>query len=255
MRRNVKVRGVTIGEGTPKICAPMVGKTIEELIEEVEFLKRLDLDIVEWRVDFFDGIENIEKVKTALGKIRVILKETPLIFTFRSFKEGGEKEISSAYYVELNKAVVETGQVEIIDVEQSTDQNDLKLLVETAHASDVFVIISTHDFDKTPPKEQIVERLRKAQELGGDIPKIAVMPKSAADVLTLLDATNTMKELYDDTPVITMSMAGRGIISRLAGEIFGSALTFGAAKKASAPGQIAVTELRGVLNLLHSNLD
>jgi 3-dehydroquinate dehydratase-1 len=254
MRKTVTVAGITIGEGTPKICAPIVGKTVGELIEEVEFLKSLDLDIVEWRVDFFDSVDNIEAVKTALSQIRSILKDTPLIFTFRRLNEGGEREISPAYYVELNTAVVKTGQVEIIDTELSIDQDDLKMLIETAHSNGVFVIISNHDFDKTPSKEEIVGRLRKAQELGGDLPKIAVMPKSAADVLTLLDATNIMKELYDDTPVITMSMDGLGVISRLAGEIFGSALTFGAAKKASAPGQIAVTELKEFLDLLHLNL-
>jgi len=51
-----------------------------------------------------------------------------------------------------------------------------------------------------------------------------------------------------------MSMAGTGVISRLAGEAFGSALTFGAATKASAPGQIPVNELKQVLDILHKSL-
>jgi 3-dehydroquinate dehydratase-1 len=80
------------------------------------------------------------------------------------------------------------------------------------------------------------------------------MPKDAGDVLTLLEATHLMKEQHADRPIITMSMAGTGVISRLAGEIFGSALTFGAAHKPSAPGQVAVVELRKVLSLLHSSL-
>jgi 3-dehydroquinate dehydratase I len=63
-----------------------------------------------------------------------------------------------------------------------------------------------------------------------------------------------MNEQYADRPIITMSMAGMGVISRLAGEIFGSALTFGAAKKASAPGQVPVTELRRTLSLINSSL-
>ena len=120
--------------------------------------------------------------------------------------------------------------------------------------NDVYVIVSNHDFDKTPAKEEIIARLRKAQELGADLPKIAVMPRNAADVLTLLEATNTMFEQYADRPIITMSMAGKGIVSRLAGEIFGSALTFGAAKKASAPGQVPVTELRNILSLINRSL-
>ena len=92
------------------------------------------------------------------------------------------------------------------------------------------------------------------QEYGADIPKIAVMPKSVDDVITLLDATNTMKTQYGDRPLITMSMGGTGVISRLAGEVFGSAFTFGAGKEASAPGQIPVAELRKVLEILHESM-
>jgi 3-dehydroquinate dehydratase I len=254
MKRSVTVKGITIGEGAPKICVPMVGKTIPELIEEAEFLKTTDLDVVEWRVDFFDDVEDLEKVKVALNEIRSILHDIPLVFTFRSAKEGGEKEVSTEYYFDLNKAMAASGQIDIVDIELFNDGEEIKSVISAAHDNKVYVIISNHDFDKTPDKEEIISRLRKAQNLGGDLPKIAVMPKSAADVLTLLDATNTMNEQYADRPIITMSMAGKGVISRLAGEIFGSALTFGAAKKASAPGQVPVTELRNILSLINRSL-
>jgi 3-dehydroquinate dehydratase-1 len=254
MKKTITVRGITIGEGAPKICVPMVGTTLTQLIEEANYLKSLDIDIVEWRVDFFEQVEQIEKVTEALKEIRSILTETPLVFTFRSAKEGGEKEVSTAYYFELNRAIAETELVDIVDVELFNDEHDIKSLITAAHAKNVLVIISNHDFHKTPSKEEIVSRLRKAQELGGDLPKIAVMPTNTTDVLTLLEATNTMNAQYADRPLITMSMSGKGVISRLAGEVFGSALTFGAAKKASAPGQVAVKELRSVLELLHQNL-
>lgn len=254
MTKTVTVRGLVIGEGMPKICVPLVGETLVQLKEEAEFLKTIELDVVEWRVDFFDQVEDFEQVKKALAEIRTFLPTTPLIFTFRSHKEGGNKEITTSFYFELNKTVAETGLVDIIDVELFNDENEVKTIIEKAHAKNVFVIVSNHDFHKTPTKEEIISRLRKAQEFGGDIPKIAVMPNSTADVLTLLDATNTMNEQFADRPFITMSMAGKGVISRLAGEVFGSAVTFGAAKKASAPGQVNVKELRSVLNLLHESL-
>ncbi len=254
MKKTVKVRGLTIGEGAPKICVPMVGETITELIEEASLLKTVDLDVVEWRVDFFEHVEDLDKVIEALSAIRSILDNTPLVFTFRSAKEGGEKEVSTAYYFELNKVIAESGQIDIVDVELFNDDEEIRSLISAAHSHNVYVIISNHDFDKTPEKEEIVSRLRKAQELGGDLPKIAVMPNSTADVLTLLDATNTMNDQYADRPIITMSMAGMGVISRLAGEVFGSALTFGAAKKASAPGQVPVTELRNILSVINRNL-
>ena len=51
--------------------------------------------------------------------------------------------------------------------------------------------------------------------------------------------------------LITMAMSGIGMISRLSGECFGSAVTFGAARKASAPGQIGVEQLREILQIVH----
>ena len=116
------------------------------------------------------------------------------------------------------------------------------------------VVASNHDFHKTPAQEEIVSRLKKMQELGADIPKIAVMPQNKKDVLTLLAATEEMATEYADRPIITMSMAGTGVISRLCGEVFGSALTFGAVGKASAPGQMGAEDLKTVLTLLNKSL-
>ncbi|MFD1851708.1 type I 3-dehydroquinate dehydratase [Oceanobacillus bengalensis] len=254
MMETIKVRGITIGEGMPKVCIPMIGHTIEHLKEEATLLKTLDFDVVEWRVDFFEHVEEIAKVKEALQEIRGILPHAPLIFTFRSAKEGGEKSIRTSDYIELNSEIIKTKAVDIIDVELFNEEKHIRELIDRAHENNVFVIISNHDFDKTPAKGEIISRLRKAQELGGDIPKIAVMPTNTKDVLILLDATREMKELYADRPIITMSMSGKGVISRIACEVFGSALTFGAAKHASAPGQVAVADLRNTLNLLHNNL-
>ncbi|MGS9184190.1 type I 3-dehydroquinate dehydratase, partial [Salmonella enterica subsp. enterica serovar Infantis] len=54
-----------------------------------------------------------------------------------------------------------------------------------------------------------------------------------------------------DRPILTMPMSTPGVISRRAGEVFCSAATLGAVKKASAPGQISVAVLRTVLTILH----
>ncbi|MBF2574966.1 type I 3-dehydroquinate dehydratase [Listeria welshimeri] len=246
----VVVKNVAFGEGAPKICVPMVGKTVAALKEEAEMLKTIDLDVVEWRVDFYEDVKDLAKVENALDEIRVVLPETPILFTFRSAKEGGELAVSDEFYFELNETLARTGKIDLVDVELFNEEADVLRLIETAHKHDVKVVMSNHDFDKTPAKEEIVSRLTRMEALGADLPKIAVMPKSATDVLTLLDATNTVSEKANQ-PIITMSMAGTGVISRLAGEVFGSAMTFGAAKKASAPGQIDVNELRHVLDLLH----
>lgn len=254
MKQVVRVKGVTIGEGIPKICVPMVGKTLDELLEEAHLLKTIDLDIIEWRADFFEEVEDTSKVKMALKTIREVLTDKPIIFTFRSAKEGGQREVTSEFYFELNKEIIKTKLIDIVDIELFNDEVEIKRLIDEAHKNNVAVIISNHDFDKTPFKEEIISRILMAFELGGDIAKIAVMPNSAEDVITLLDATRIMKEEYADRPIITVSMGGKGLISRLAVELFGSDLTFAAVKNTSAPGQISVEELSRVMGLIHRSL-
>ena len=250
----VKVRNIEIGAGIPKICVPIVGVTREEILAAAETIKSTKADVVEWRVDWFDDVFATEKVLETAKELQEVLKDIPVLLTFRTSKEGGEKSIETETYVELNQNAAKTGLVDLVDVEAFTGDDAVKAVVETAHANGVKVIASNHDFHKTPAKDEIVSRLRKMQELGADIPKIAVMPQNKKDVLTLLSATEEMASEYADRPIITMSMSGTGVISRLCGEVFGSALTFGAVGKVSAPGQMGIEDLTTVLGLLHKSL-
>ena len=250
----VEVRNIKIGDGIPKICVPIVGITKEDIINEAKTFDNIPVDVVEWRVDWYEDIFDFAKTEETMKALREVLGETPILFTFRTSKEGGEKSIETETYVELNQNAAKTGLVDLVDVEAFTGDDAVKAVVETAHANGVKVIASNHDFHKTPAKDEIVSRLRKMQELGADIPKIAVMPQNKKDVLTLLSATEEMASEYADRPIITMSMSGTGVISRLCGEVFGSALTFGAVGKVSAPGQMGIEDLTTVLGLLHKSL-
>lgn len=249
--KTVTVRNLVIGEGAPKIIVSLMGKDIATVKTEALAYRDADFDILEWRVDHFADVSSIDAVLEAARTIRDVMSDKSLLFTFRSAKEGGEQALSVADYIALNRAAVDSGLVDMIDLELFTGDEQVKATVEHAHAKQVLVIMSNHDFHKTPAAEEIIQRLRKMQELGADIPKIALMPQNKTDVLTLLSATLEMQEHYADRPIITMSMAKTGVISRLAGEVFGSAATFGAVKKASAPGQISVSDLRSVLTILH----
>ena len=251
MQNVVEIRDIRLGEGIPKICVPLVAKTKDEFLNSAEALEKIKLDLVEVRIDHFEDVENIQEVKSLLKDLRDILKNIPILFTFRSLKEGGEKEVSVEYYKTLNIEIAKTGFVDLVDTELFTGDEVVKEIVDEVHKEGVKIVMSNHDFNKTPEREEIVRRLCRMQELNADLPKIAVMPKSAGDVLKLLCATNDMVTKYAETPIITMSMGGLGVISRIAGETFGSALTFGAAEKASAPGQVDVDSLVSVLDILH----
>lgn len=250
----VEVRGVRIGEGIPKICVPIVGTTRDEILAAAKSFESVKKDVVEWRVDWFDGVFDFAQVEAVMKELRQVLGNTPILFTFRTANEGGEKAIEPAAYAELNKRAAATGLIDLVDVEAFTGDEVVRDIIESAHESGVVVVVSNHDFEKTPEKDEIVRRLRKMQELGADIPKIAVMPQSRKDVLTLLSATEEMASKYADRPIITMSMSATGLISRLCGECFGSALTFGAVGKASAPGQMNASDLSEILNLIHTSL-
>ena len=248
------IKNVTIGTGTPKIIVPLVGTTEERILEEAESVQSLKPDIIEWRVDHYENVENIEAVSQLASKLRNVLSDSILLFTFRSFREGGNKEISDQYYFELLHAAIRSKRFDLVDVELFFEESQVKDTVKLAKENGVYVIMCNHDFHKTPAKEEILYRLRKMQEYGADLPKIAVMPQSVDDLIVLLDATNTMKTKYADRPFITMSMSGTGLVSRLAGAVFGSACTFGAGKEASAPGQIPVDQLRSVLEIIDQNI-
>lgn len=247
----VKVRDIEIGVGVPKIIVPIVGITKKDIIEEAKTFDTIPVDVVEWRADWFEHVFEFEKVEEVLKGLREVLGNTPILMTFRTSKEGGEKAIEAEEYAELNVKAARTGYVDFVDVEIFTGDEIVKKIIDGAHAAGVKVIASNHDFHKTPEKSDIINRLCKMQDMGADIPKIAVMPQSKRDVLVLLAATEEMVTEYADRPIITMSMAGTGVISRLCGEVFGSSMTFGAARKASAPGQMGVNDLSTILDLLH----
>lgn len=254
MIRPIRIRNVEIGTGAPKIIVPIVGKNREAILEKGREIAPMPVHMVEWRVDFYEEVEDISAVLNTLHQLRAILGDLPLLFTFRTKKEGGERALSPEAYEALNLAVANSGDADCIDVEIFSGDELVSRIIAGAHEAGVRVVGSNHDFFATPAEEEIVSRLQKMQAMDCDLPKIAVMPQSTQDVLTLLSATAKMHEEYADRPIITMSMSPKGVISRLSGECFGSAMTFGAVGQVSAPGQIPAGDLKAVLELLHKAL-
>ena len=248
----ITVRNVSIGEEMPKICVPIVGKTREEILEAAKQILDTPADLVEWRADWFESVFEMQKVVALSAELRDVLGNIPILFTFRTKAEGGETELNVKPYVMLNKMMIASGNIDLVDIEVFTAKEQVASMIETAHKYSVKVVGSNHDFGSTPDMDEIVSRMCYMQNAGVDIPKIAVMPQCRKDVLTLLCATEKMASNYAKGPIVTMSMTGMGAVSRVAGEIFGSAITFGALKKTSAPGQIQVKELKKILEIMHT---
>ena len=246
----VQVKNIKIGEGLPKIAIPLTAVNINELRNEGESVLQYPCDLIEWRGDHYEGVKEKLVRQEALTYFAQRLPSYPLLFTIRTAQEGGAMDISTDDYKHLLLSAIEAGGIDLIDVELSRGNTVVKDIVAAAHEKGIKVIGSCHDFQKTPPKSNLVEAMCQMQELGCDIAKYAVMPHSSRDVLTLLDASLEMNEKHGTTPVITMSMGPLGAISRICGSVFKSAITFGTAGKSSAPGQLPADKVAEILRLL-----
>ena len=246
----VKIRNIVLGAGLPKIAVPNVGSTEKEIMDSAKKINAAKPDLMEWRIDYYAaGIKDFNTLNTTAKKLRQEVGELPVLVTFRTKNEGGVCQLDEDQYLNLVEYVITNRLGDAVDIELFHDEKRIESLVTLAHNYNVIVIMSNHDFEKVPAKDVIEFRLRKMAQLGADVPKLACMPHSASDVLTLLTATTEMnKEIAN--PLITMAMGDIGKVTRVAGQVFGSSLSFGAVGQTSAPGQLSIEDLRNAENYL-----
>lgn len=249
----VRIGDVLVGEGQPKVIVPLTGHTVEDLAVQASQLSGHALDIVEWRGDYLEA-SGIGDYLDAARELRSVLGTPPVLFTFRTAAEGGQRPIDPDAYAELNIALIESGLIQAVDIELGLDEAAADRVLDAADAAGLPVVGSSHDFAGTPNAAEIVRRLGAMRERGMAIAKIAVTPQSPDDVLTLLAACRAMTQRHPDTPVLAISMGGLGLVSRLAGQVFGSCATFAMVGRPSAPGQVPVDALQPVLRLIADNL-
>ena len=250
---NLNVR--TAGVKKPAICIPLTGSSRQELAEEIKKLQGKPFQLLEWRADKMiaamkgHSFWNVTReLLNTLGAIRADIG-VPLLFTIRTAGEGGEADITAEDYFFINRMVADSKMADLIDIEAFTAEGSdlISEFVKYAHEAGQKVVLSNHDFEKTPAVADMAEKYRAMMELGGDIIKLAVMPHSEGDVAALLEAASLINDEYPDQPLIAISMGELGMSSRICAGQFGSVITFAAGKDASAPGQIDAVTLQGYL--------
>lgn len=254
MAATLKVGRVTLGSGLPKIIVPIVGGTEEDILRAAqEIAAHPHVDLAEWRADHYENALDADKTCLLLSKLQKALQGKPLLYTFRTAREGGQREIAPQQYIALCEAVAKSGTAQLIDVEMFFEEA-AQACVQRIHAHGVPIIGSWHHFGCTPPEEELLARFHAMQTLGADALKIAVMPHCPEDVLALTSATQRARDSFATRPLVAMSMGELGRISRIAGETFGSCMTFGMLGAASAPGQIDANALHAEIRALHKSL-
>ena len=247
----VTVKNTVIGGPDFLICMPLLAAERSDLFREAAAIKQSDPDLLEWRIDGYGHVQDINDSLDTLAELRIQFSDTPLVFTCRIHSEGGLKKLTRDQRQHLLTEAMASGNLDIVDIELCNDADFVQSIMETARNSSVRVILSYHDFKMTPDETFIFDTLFKARDLGADIAKVAVMPKGYHDVLILLSATLKARQQGLKIPAITMSMGPQGRLTRLAGGLFGSDITFASATIPTAPGQMPIENLRQALAAIY----
>ncbi len=234
----------------PKLCVPIVESLRDGITARAGEYVRLAVDMAEWRVDFYAGYER--ELLSIVAELKSILREKELIVTLRTEAEGGEPNASRFDYFSFIEAVLQQGMADYVDIEVARCEEEVRRLCLKYADGYTKIIGSYHDFEATPTREDIIERLQQAKQAGCTVGKLACMPHEQSDVDTLLEATAAMKERYPEFPLITMAMGELGRQTRLYGGLYGSVLSFACVERASAPGQIYYEDMRRIFDKIYS---
>lgn len=253
--RPITLHGQPIAGGkVPLVCTPLVGHTLDDILAELAVVCPKQPDVLEWRVDYFEQIGDAALVISAAAAIKAAAGNRPLLFTRRSSSEGGEKiALTEAQVIALYESVCASKTIDLIDYELANDADNIARVRAAAQANGIGLVLSFHDFSCTPDVQTLVATFLRAEQLGADVAKVAVMPRNLDDVLTLLAATRAASQQLH-IALIAMSMGPLGVVTRMVGSVFGSALTFAVGAAASAPGQLPIEDLNTVLTVLDQHM-
>ena len=126
------------------VCISIKEKTEEEIRCNLLKLDINKIDLIEWRVDYYDDYDSIDKVLDTLIMIKNNIGNTPLLFTFKNKSQGGLKDISIQYYIKLIKSVANINFIDIVNLELSKDYGVTNMLTEFLYNKNIKVILPKH---------------------------------------------------------------------------------------------------------------
>jgi 3-dehydroquinate dehydratase-1 len=251
--KQIKIKDTIIGDGKVKICVPVSGESLSEFDTELGYASDSPCDIIELRYDYLTDADlatisttesSANSISNLLGGSIKNLQGKLILFTYRTKQEGGFGADDDDEYYKINEKAIASGQIDMIDIEFTKKVELVKRLIALAYENDVKVIVSKHYFKKSLSKDEQIEMLKKMQETGADIVKLAVSVYDEAGAHDVISAAKEMYEKHAKIPFITIGMGEHGKITRHIEPFYGSAITFARGQKATAPGQLSVSELQ-----------
>ncbi|GAB4339978.1 MAG: type I 3-dehydroquinate dehydratase [Desulfobulbaceae bacterium] len=222
-----------------RICAAVAAEDTAGAIRAARAVGTA-VDVVEIRLD---GMREYS-ISELCGHIH-----TPLLFTNRPRWEGGNFTGSEEERLESLLEAARHGAA-YVDLELGADPQLRSRLLREIQDRSARLIISHHDFERTPGEGELTTILERQAESGAHIGKIVTMAHSPLDVLRVLHLQ--CEAARYDFPLIAFCMGEEGRLSRAITLLLGGFMTYVApeAGRATAPGQLTVRELRDILAVL-----
>lgn len=243
--RSVRIGGLEVGGPKPVICVPIVADSSEEAVAQAVELTDRGPDLLEWRADYLRGVDSSAAFLDTLARLRAATP-LPLLLTVRARAQGGAWQRDENQRLDWLVAGAGSGLADAVDLEAAGGRIYQEPVREVLGARPL--VLSSHWFRETPIRKTLVRYAHDMAEAGANIVKLAVMPRKPADTLVLLSAVDRLRAELT-VPLIAMAMGPLGAYTRAVAPLFGSALTFAAGVRASAPGQPALDDLRRSLGL------
>jgi 3-dehydroquinate dehydratase type I len=189
-------------------------------------------DLIELRVDYLRNVRLAPLLQD---------RKKPFIVTNRRKEEGGKYRGEERKRLSVLKEAIHLG-ADYIDVELATERSLLQGLVRDKRGTQV--ILSFHDFRRTPSLKELQRISWQMIQLGADVIKIVPFAKSWEDNLSILSLIPFARERRQK--IVAFCMGEKGKISRIFSPFFGAAWTYASIDRTrvSAPGQLTVRELK-----------
>lgn len=251
MMKPLIVKDVVLDDGVFEPVLTMVSRNIPELKEDLKLMEPIPFSVMEWRVDYFnkDQEQWMDLVMQGLKIIREVFPGKILIFTYRSFAEGGQSKILDRDLLEIRERAIASGDIDFIDMElywYEVENMNLAFkyheLLNECNKKQVKIILSYHKFSEKERLPNIKLVMQKMLALGADISKVAVRIHSLDELENLKSISKEIVESLE-IPHILIAMGAYGRESRYDKTSFASCMTYTSLRGAIAPGQLPKEEL------------
>jgi len=223
--------------GSPRICVVITAKNTGEAIKRIPEVVAQGPDLIEVRFDYMESPGDPGDIREATG--------LPLIATNRRRDQGGYSRMNEQERVATILDAVEAG-FEYADLELNTQ--DLEELGSRLKELGGRLVVSYHDFQKTPPVNELQETMNRMVESQADICKIIGTARSPRDSLVYMNLYGSRGE----NGLVSFGMGRDGILSRVLAPLIGGEFTYASSHAGgeSAPGQLTLAEMREIYRLM-----